>query len=1432
MTTPTPPVPENAGPGSMYAAMLRISAASDSPVGLGFMVTDQLALTCAHVVAKAMGIKDGAPPPEGATVKVDLPLLGAGQGTTASIEQWVPAQASGNGDVAVLRLNSPLPGARPVRLVEAGQVWGHPVRAYGVPVGRPGGVWHSGVLRDRQGNDWLQADLAGDGYRVSPGFSGGPVWDDELAGVVGMMAVAESGEPPVSYLIPTSGLLAAWPGLRELVAPPSPFRGLRPFLEADTAIFHGRRAERDQVAQIVARQRWTTLVGPSGCGKSSLAMAGVAPLRRSAGDTPVVMRPGHHTSPLHALAAALLPLLEPDLSETQRFTKISELASVLAQQGLHEIAPRILELHTADRLLVVVDQFEELLDLLPDAVDEFTHALFGDDTPAAVKVLCTLRADFLEPMLAHPRLGPIVSEHVCALEPMRAEQLHEIITKPVDEIPGVRYQPNLAERILADAGTEPGALPLLGFTLDLLWEGQVKRQDNGVLTHHAYEEIGGVAGALGKYAERAWAENIPAQDEQAATRLLTQLVRVPIGATAPTRRIASRAELGEHEWRIAQRLAATRLLVLTAGEGHETVELAHEALITSWDRLNHQIVADRSFLDWRESLRHDLDRWQRSERVLDLLPTPTALVVAGQWLPEHARDLSEAERDYLDRGRVYRRRQTRRRRAGFTALVIVVVAALVLGSLFAYAQQQSTKHQAEANSRALAQASQDNADYDPALSIMTALAAYQTSPTHEARNQLLRQYLEHSHSGRVLSGLSGKIAAFHTSRDGNVVLAATDLDRATLFVHAATGTVRSEPVAVGHYAAYTLVSPDGKRAAFVEDDGTAGWFDVNPDAAQPAGPIHLLPKVTGLVQAEPFTDAAVAMSADGRLIAVHTDGHLAWWDLQTGTIAGSVPEPANTNIGLWIGPDDRTLLVTTLDSQGLNGVTGLVAVDMATGRTRTVVAPATHQHFLVSGDRSGVAVCQEQGDGSSVLLRLERVSDGAAEGIPSRLQSSSCTHLLAIDATGRRVVLNDTALTLVDLDDGTSVSSAASVPRDQSYTSDLISTGGKLLLAGQGDAKITYTALNTSPQGDVVSDQRLTDGGNKVITLLHGGSLQLRLAGADDRLLAEAPGPQSPWWDLASHNQLRLSRDRGLVADQENVNVVSVHETSTLRLTTRITTAMPPTSDHAGDLDPKNHFNYFFDWTGNLVTVSGMQVQQWDARTGRQLARLDLGALLRAAGDVVSDVLDGSDPGVGVYPGANLVWLTYRGDPVVRIVDLATGRTVTTVRTVADAGSLSFDPSGRYFALLRQSSILELWQRDPPLRELGPLHSVSDASRSPAVGGFLDGNGHYLVAANDAIRIYQIGQQAPMDSYEFGHPDGSQQQNPYVFRDFSPDGTTVVYAEGDGIGGAGIGGPLTLDPAVWERDLCRIIGYRTFTADEQASLPATIPTQKVCPATG
>lgn len=455
-----------------------------------------------------------------------------------------------------------------------------------------------------------------------------------------------------------------------------PFRGLSPFTEADGEAFHGRSAECADLVSIVAHNQWTAVVGPSGSGKSSLALAGVVPQVRKTGTAVAVMRPGSG-HPLQALAAALLPLVAPDLPGSDRNHQTAELAEVLAHQDLPQVVTALLERTESGRLLIVVDQFDELLAPATSdtEVTELVRVLFDDELPDTVHVLTTLRSNALDAALADPRLGHIITRHrVCMLGQMDVEQLRQVVDASVDSVPGLRIEPGLTDRILADVATAPGALPSLGLLLQLLW---ARRRPGGLLTHQAYDELGGISGVLIHGAEEMYARYVRPEDVKAARRLFTRLVRTPWGTGSATRRIVQRSELGDDEWRIALHLADARLLITGHdGEGAATVELAHATLITGWPRLAQWVADVHDFLTWRESLLHDLARWERSGRAPGLLPAPETLEQARRWLSERSSELSQEERAYLEAGR----RRYRWRRPGWLWAAAAVSGGLLIGN--------------------------------------------------------------------------------------------------------------------------------------------------------------------------------------------------------------------------------------------------------------------------------------------------------------------------------------------------------------------------------------------------------------------------------------------------------------------------------------------------------------------------------------------------------------------------------------------------------------------------------------------------------------------------------------------------------------------------------------------------------------------------------
>lgn len=195
----------------LESAIVRIYTSDGTIVGAGSLVSDRHILTCAHVVADASGVTRGTEGKPGGTLHLDFPLIAPADIRTAHVILWQL-----EADVAGLELDGgPSSAAQPVRLLRANDFWLHSFRAFGFPTGYDDGVWASGVLRGRQATGWVQIeDVKEPGYWVQPGFSGTPVWDEQLNGVVGM-AVAADIQPEVkaAFMVPAHFLIEAWPEL-------------------------------------------------------------------------------------------------------------------------------------------------------------------------------------------------------------------------------------------------------------------------------------------------------------------------------------------------------------------------------------------------------------------------------------------------------------------------------------------------------------------------------------------------------------------------------------------------------------------------------------------------------------------------------------------------------------------------------------------------------------------------------------------------------------------------------------------------------------------------------------------------------------------------------------------------------------------------------------------------------------------------------------------------------------------------------------------------------------------------------------------------------------------------------------------------------------------------------------------------------------------
>ena len=208
------------------------------------------------------------------------------------------------------------------------------------------------------------------------------------------------------------------------------------------------------------------------------------------------------------------------------------------------------------------------------------------------------------------------------LLPPNLREIGQIIRFPATAA-GLRFEARqtgerLDDVIRDDAAKNPGALPLLQFLLEELYE---RRTDEDVLTFRAYEDLGGVEGALAQRAEAVF-ESVGDDARRALPTVLRELVTLggDDGSKA-LRRIAPRsAFMTSAAIELVDALLDARLLVSTLDDrGDAAISLAHEALLEFWPRVRAWRDDDRELLLVHARVAAAARAWEQEGRNADLL---------------------------------------------------------------------------------------------------------------------------------------------------------------------------------------------------------------------------------------------------------------------------------------------------------------------------------------------------------------------------------------------------------------------------------------------------------------------------------------------------------------------------------------------------------------------------------------------------------------------------------------------------------------------------------------------------------------------------------------------------------------------------------------------------------------------------------------------
>jgi WD40 repeat protein len=539
----------------------------------------------------------------------------------------------------------------------------------------------------------------------------------------------------------------------------------------------------------------------------------------------------------------------------------------------------------ASQWLFFVDQFEELFRGSQDRKKRKTFieglVQVANSGESSVTLVLAMRSDFLNQISPYPEFGKLAGETIRFVTDMYSDELRLAIEQPAAQH-GVVFENGLVDKIIEHVEGQAGYLPLLQYTLNLLWETEAETGSihDRTLNTSTYRNLGGVRGALQKHVDQIYGA-LSKEEQLAAQRIFLKLVGIGKSTESETdcttlRRPALRSEFSDGlEPQVLKQLIDANLLVsdrsLQANES--TVEVAHEILLTAWKKLNGWIQDNWKAIDLRNRINEDLEHWQKDKKdgnllsdsrlaqALDLRKNVTFQQVLGGF--------SEPANQFIDASK---ERQNRQRRRTITGLTVFSCISLSLAGVAFYQLQQALRQRVE-QLVATANAQLSTQPVDALIHSIAAAGLSQSAfvqfPDQPSFLSVDGSLLDSTHLNQEQLRIEAMSLSVAFSPDGKVfVTGGSDIQ----LWNATTGQPIGQPLqGYKSWVDSVAFSPDGKMIATGGSDRTVRLWDAT--TRQPIGQP---------LQGHQYGRIAVAFSPDNKMIASGGWGGLRLWDVVTG----------------------------------------------------------------------------------------------------------------------------------------------------------------------------------------------------------------------------------------------------------------------------------------------------------------------------------------------------------------------------------------------------------------------------------------------------------------------------------------------------------------------------------------------------------------------